>query len=299
MLKNIKSSYFIKKFFSHIDEDRKLKIIIYNKYLQNKIDINLINYKIYSGRYIIYDVNKKIREYDNYNDELPFEGEYSNHKRNGKGKEYDSYNDKLIFEGEYLNNKRNGKGKEYYYSGGLKFEGEYKNGKKWNGKGYNMSKELIYLIKDGKGFIKEFNFKGLLIYEGDYLNGKGKEYDYISKKVVYVGEYLDGKRNGKGKEYYLKGNLKFEGEFKNGLKWSGNGYDENNNIIYTLKNGIGYIKKELPEKYDFEGEFLNEKRYKKGKEYTFKGGLKYDGEYFNGQKNGKGKEYYFNGKLKF
>ena len=162
-----------------------------------------------------------------------------------------------------------------------------------------MSKELIYLIKDGKGFIKEFNFKGLLIYEGDYLNGKGKEYDYIYKKVVYVGEYLDGKRNGKGKEYYLKGNLKFEGEFKNGLKWSGNGYDENNNIIYTLKNGKGYIKNELSEKYDFEGEYLIEKRYKKGKEYNFKGGLKYEGEYFNGQKNGKGKEYYFNGKLKF
>ena len=50
-----------------------------------------------------------------------------------------------------------------------------------------MDKELIYLIKDGKGFIKELNFFGLLIYEGDYLNGKGKEYDYVSEKVIYEG----------------------------------------------------------------------------------------------------------------
>ena len=79
-----------------------------------------------------------------------------------------------------------------------------------------MSKELIYLIKDGKGFIKEFNFKGLLIYEGDYLNGKGKEYDYMSKKVAYTGEYLNGERNGKGKEYNKEGKLIFEGEYLNG-----------------------------------------------------------------------------------
>ena len=59
-----------------------------------------------------------------------------------------------------------------------------------------------------------------------------------------------------------------------------------------VKNGKGCIKKELSEKYDFEGEYINEKRYKKGKEYNCEGGLQYEGEYFNGQKNGKGKEYY-------
>ena len=42
--------------------------------------------------------------------------------------------------------KRNGKGKEYYDDGELKFEGEYKNGQKWNGKGYNHKGEIIYEI---------------------------------------------------------------------------------------------------------------------------------------------------------
>ena len=41
-------------------------------------------------------------------------------------------------------------------------------------------------------------------YEGEYFNGeksgKGKEYNYDGK-LKFEGEYLKGKRNGKGKEY--------------------------------------------------------------------------------------------------
>ena len=48
-----------------------------------------------------------------------------------------------------------------------------------------------------------------LIYEGEYSNGerngKGKEYDYKGN-LIFEGEYLNGKRNGKGKEYDYKGN---------------------------------------------------------------------------------------------
>ena len=113
MLDNIKSTYFTKIVFSSLDEGRKLDIIKYNKRIQNNMNINSINYKIYSGRYIIYETNRKGKEYNSYNDKLIYEGEYLNGKRNGKGKEYDSYNDKLIYEGEYLNGKKNGKGKEY------------------------------------------------------------------------------------------------------------------------------------------------------------------------------------------
>ena len=90
-----------------------------------------------------------------------------------------------------------------------------------------------------------------LIFDGEYLNGqrngKGKEFfdnDYIS----YEGEYFKGKRNGKGKEYNYKGNLIFDGEYLNGKRWNGIGYNNNNSIIYELKNGKGYIKE-----YDFEG----------------------------------------------
>ena len=77
-----------------------------------------------------------------------------------------------------MNGKRNGKGKEYNNNnnGYLIFEGEYLNGKKWNGKGY-YDNNILYEIKNGKGYIKE--------YEGENL--------------IFEGEYKNGQRNGKGK----------------------------------------------------------------------------------------------------
>ena len=57
MLKDIKSTYFIKLIFSYVDEEQKLKIIKYNKNLQKIIDISIINYKHFRGRYIIYESN--------------------------------------------------------------------------------------------------------------------------------------------------------------------------------------------------------------------------------------------------
>ena len=129
MIKNVKSSYYFNKFlFSFIEEGQKLKLVKYNKIMQNNLDISLINYKYFSQRYIIYESKGKGKEYW-YDGTLIFEGEYLNGERNGKGKEYDNKG-KLKFECEYLNGKRNGKGKEFDKNGCLKFEGDYLNGKK-------------------------------------------------------------------------------------------------------------------------------------------------------------------------
>ena len=85
---------------------------------------------------------------------------------NGEGYILKYDEDKLIFEGVYLNGEKNGLGKEYYYNRELKFEGEYKNGKKWNGKEYDYKeKKTNYEIKDGKGYIKEYTYLGELKYE--------------------------------------------------------------------------------------------------------------------------------------
>ena len=183
MLDKVKSIYISKKIFSIIDEKRKLEAIKYNKKLQNIMKISLLNYKFYSKKYIIIENNGFEKEYD-YNDNLIYEGEHIKGKRNGKGKEF--YNNKLIFEGEYLNGKRNGKGKKYDKYNNIIFEGEYLNGKKWNINGYNINHEIIYEIKEGKGFIKEYDEYGRFIFEGEYLNGE---------------------RNGKGKEFDEKSNL--------------------------------------------------------------------------------------------
>ena len=64
MLEYVKSSYFSKIVFSFVDEKQKLKLIKCNKSLQQKIDISIINYIHFKGRYIIYESNGKGKEYD-------------------------------------------------------------------------------------------------------------------------------------------------------------------------------------------------------------------------------------------
>ena len=108
MIKNIKSSYYIRLIFLSISEKKKFKIAKYNKFLQNFLGINIINYRQYSKRYIIYESNRKEKEYNN-DDILIFEGEYLKGEKNGKGIEY-NYNNNKIFEGDYLNGEKNGKG---------------------------------------------------------------------------------------------------------------------------------------------------------------------------------------------
>ena len=137
MLNNIKSTYFLKEMISYIPENIKLNLFRYNKAMQNILNINIINYKLFPGL-IEVDELRKMRKYGFYD----YVGEYLNGKKHGKGKEYyidestlfmireySSYGNyghhRLIYEGEYLNGKRIGKGKEYHNNGKLKFEGEF------------------------------------------------------------------------------------------------------------------------------------------------------------------------------
>jgi len=39
---------------------------------------------------------------------------------------------------------------------------------------------------------------------------------FFYSNLIFEGEYLNGERNGKGKEYHDNGELFFEGEFLNG-----------------------------------------------------------------------------------
>ena len=70
--------------------------------------------------------------------------------------------------------------------------------------------------------------------------------NFIDGKLEFEGEYLNGERNGKGKEYDSNGILKFEGEYLNGKEWNGNGYNKKgnreDNIEYEIKGGKGHIK---------------------------------------------------------
>ena len=275
------------------------------------------------------EINGKGKEYT-WDGRLLFEGEYLNGKRwNGKRFLYqlDGFMDRLYFEGEIVKGEIIGKGKEYFKDGKILFEGEYLNGFRWNGRGYDKDGNLTLELKDGNG--KGKIFLNEIIYEGGILNGKkngqGKEYySYLTDTLIYEGEFLNDERNGKGKEYLKEGEysktpvLFFEGEYLNGKRWNGKGYDNHGNLDFEVKDGKGrekeynfhnfynkafegeYLKGEkngIGKEYDhkseliFEGEYLNGLRHGKGKEYRHKEFIEFEGEYLNGLRNGKGKEY--------
>ena len=155
MLENIKSQFFEKMLFSLLDERIRFKIIKYNKNIQNLMNINIINYKQFSGKKIVYETKGRGKEYDFvYGNSLVFEGEYLNGER-VKGKEYHS--GKIMYEGNFLRGKWNGNGREYNHNGKLRFEGEFLNGERLKGKEYCS---LVTLVYEGE-------------YKNNYRNGKG------------------------------------------------------------------------------------------------------------------------------
>ena len=128
-------------------------------------------------------------------------------------------------------------------------------------------KKKLDIIIYNKNYQKLFgisieNYKKL---SGKYVvcekNGIRKEYLLNTNKLIFKGEYLNGKRNGKGKEFYENGKLKFEGKYINGYKIKGKGYNSDGNIILRLsENG-------------------------KCEEYYKNGNLKFEGEYLKGKRN--------------
>ena len=91
---------------------------------------------------------------------IDYEGNFIKGRKWGHGKELEySF---LVYEGEFKDDKRSGYGKEYDHGNIIIFEGQFLDGKRW------------------EGFGKEIK----------------------NSEIIFEGEYKKGKRNGKGKEYY-------------------------------------------------------------------------------------------------
>ena len=98
------------------------------------------------------------------------------------------------------------------------------------------------------------------------------------KKWRYVGQVVNGLREGKGICYWDDGD-RYEGNYRNDKKEG---------------KGIYYCNRE-PFKGDrYEGDFRNDKKEGKGI-YYYNNGDRYEGDFRNGKKDGKGIFYYSNG----
>ena len=75
-----------------------------------------------------------------------------------------------------------------------------------------------------------------MLFEGEYLNDKrnGKAKEYINNKLVFEGEYLNGKKDGLAKLYREDGTLLFNGDYSSILEKQMKeiGLDSKGNYIY-------------------------------------------------------------------
>ena len=83
-------------------------------------------------------------------------------------------------------------------------------------------------------------FKGKCVIQEE--NGKAKEINIFDDSLLFEGEYLNGKRNGKGREYLLESPsfsnsyFIFEGEYLNGKRHGKVNYMIVTIFCYTKEN---------------------------------------------------------------
>ena len=118
--------------------------------------------------------------------------------------------------------------------------------------------------------------------KGEYINGEKKGKEYKDKELIFDGYYLnDEKWTGKIKDY-KKGyhwRCGFGGGFEGFLKFG----SESNIEFENMKDYENNILK-------FEGEYINDERNGKGREYDINGKIIFEGDFING--NRRTKEYY-------
>ena len=174
------------------------------------------------------------------------------------------------YQGDVESNKPNGLG-ILTYPWGAKYFGEWKDGRLWNGTGYDNKNNIIGKYVNGENTIKKPVMKvekkpvvkiekeqtGVLFrrlvngefrwfengnedkdgkYEGEIENGlaHGQGTNISPDGDIYVGKFKDGEYHGQGTFTFHDG-AKYVGEFKDGKVWNGKIY--NGNFIYKIVNG--------------------------------------------------------------
>ena len=177
---------------------------------------------------------------------MVFEGEYSYGDRyEGKGKEIDSNG--RIFEGIYKGGKKNSQLIEFDESrnngtiyNDYRYKIEYNFGKIWKGNVTEYHNGIL---------IFEGEYK-----DGMKWNGKVKKFHDVNGVLIFDGEIQNGMNHGHAIEYDYMNNLTFEGEYKNGIRWNGN-YKDFNEYNNNLSSEGYYIngEKKITRKCDWSG----------------------------------------------
>ncbi len=180
----------------------------------------------------------------------------------------------------------------------------------YEGMGYDMGRKFVF---HGNG--KLYDKKGELFYEGDFYDGKrnGKGKEYLLGNLYYEGDFLNGSKHGSGTQY-VRGRLLYKGEFQHNTPYgSGISYSEDGSISKAGKFIEGYYYEgDLVDgkacgegrlyyigslKLRYEGDMKDDKPNGNGIQYNF-GTCDYRGEFANGCPHGRGRRCFLHGRIR-
>jgi hypothetical protein len=265
-----------------------------------------------------------------------FKGLWVSDSRSGHG--FERLSDGSQYEGSFVDNARNGLGTMLYIDGS-KYEGNWQH-EHWHGHGTFTSADgsaiegtFIQGIIHGHGTERDAN--GQLLYEGDWVNGIREGQGLLKTPVgEYSGEFLAGKKHGKGTDSFVSGSTYtgqfienqrhghgvishsngsvYDGQWKLGERCGQGKYVESNGYAYSgewehdLKHGQGF--ETIDEDNSYQGPFCRGVRHGKGKTTTSKssqsalpreesqtGNCIHEGMYVQNKKCGVGTETYPDG----
>lgn len=244
-----------------------------------------------------------------------FEGEKVRGLYSGEGTA--SFKGGNEYRGQFSEGLMHGRGK-YTWKHGLSYEGDFDKN--------HITGKGCYLWPDGSS------------YEGEVCDGKRQGYGTfrcVGNKMLYTGNWTNGKRNGKGRmEYDDEGKSYYDGDWVNNIRHgygtrqypSGNIYQGMwfNNVrhgdgtmkwldrdqIYTgqwengIQHGMGQhiwllpriAGSQYPLRNMYDGEFVGGLRHGQGSFY-YASGAKYEGGWKNNMKHGSGKFTFKNGRI--
>ena len=255
-----------------------------------------------------------------------YEGSFKQGERHGKG-ELSRQDGQLIYKGDWMNGKKSGEGCEIL-KGGIKYEGSFRDdryegyGKQWQENvlvfegyflnGHREGPGIVY-SQDGsiatKGRFHKDRLNGeCTIYNGsrsvyytgmvtnNLPNGHGTE--YTASGDIYEGEFVNGKWHGQGQLRTSDMHLKYDGEWKYGLRHGeGRNIDDQGMYVGEYEKGMKHGEGELVfyNQDRYVGEFMDDLFNGNGKLISSDGRVVYDGEWRNGMRCGEGKIYFENG----
>ncbi|MBF0316119.1 MAG: hypothetical protein HQK52_22045 [Oligoflexia bacterium] len=211
------------------------------------------------------------------NDGTAYEGEVTINDKKITGSGSITYPDGRKYEGKFVNSNQNGQGRLLDKEHRSLFEGEWKDGKMFTGKG--MTYDL-----NGAGTPREYK-NGVLIPPNEITYGDGSK---------YTGEIKDGRPNGKG-VLNAKDSVRYIGSFKDGQKqgaFTVNYPDGSSNIQNYTDGKLVSIK--FPDNSIYEGDWSNHKKNGKGTLH-YANGARYVGDWKDNKRNGKGTLYHVDG----